>query len=223
MTELSQGSCFLASYINNLHCSKKGQRTQDFFQATSSEQQDHHSAEFVFVMPFHWLGIFISVKILLIILCTKWFPLRVTTCNGCSARRLWSFFDLNLGKSWHVIHSYVFFIPAWQCWAFSAVQYKLPKMQNASTCHLQMRIKVISFLGACLSAVRDPLQFRKGKCIKIKTDSWLKPCLKSSCVKWNEWVNRRSISEAGLPQVLFDCFTSCPLLHMATTVPETVR
>lgn len=86
-------------------------------------------------------------------------------------------------QSWEVLtcHSLLWVLHTWQCWAFSAVQYKVPQMQNASTCHLQMRIKVTSFLGACLSAIR-PVQFGDG-CMKI--ESWLKPCLKSSCDKWN--------------------------------------
>lgn len=114
MTELSQGSCYPRLLQQQFSLQQEGAADPGFFpsQSSSSEQQDHHSAELVFLLCFFtdW-AFFISVKKMLIILCTKWFLLRVTTCNGCSARRLWSFFDLNLGKSWHVIHSYGFFIP----------------------------------------------------------------------------------------------------------------
>lgn len=140
------------------------------------------SRDCFFVMLFHWLGIlhFCEENVDYNYTMYKVISTESTICNGCSARRLWSFFDLNLGKSWHVIHSVLCFLHTWQCWAFSAVQ-----MQNASTCHLQMRIKGTSFLGACLSAVRDPVQVGEGKCMKIKTESWLKPCLQSSSDKWN--------------------------------------
>lgn len=80
MTKLSQGTCYPRLLQQKFSLQQERAADPGFFpsQSSSSEQQDHHSAEIVFLLCFFtdW-AFFISVKKMLIILCTKWFLLRV--------------------------------------------------------------------------------------------------------------------------------------------------